>query len=124
VKLGGADSVAGAVAPFVVGPVPPPKISKTDPPELPEPDVPKLELAPVPLAFEGGLIVELKEEVGAVLPELDDPELPGVLSDCESATNGHERAMKVAIRSRLEIIEVVEKILGQKSVLGERRARR
>jgi hypothetical protein len=98
--------------------VPPPKISKVDPPELPEPDVPKLELAPVPLVFEGGLMVELKEEVGAVLPELDDPELPDVLPDCENAASGHERAMKVAIRSRLEIMEVVEEFLGQKRRIG------
>jgi hypothetical protein len=85
VKLGGASDLVEGVS--VVLLPPPPKTSKSEPPVPVDSEEPKLELAPVPLVFAGVLDVELKAELGAELPELDDPEepedpaLPEVLSD-------------------------------------------
>jgi len=69
--------------------------------------VPNEELAPEPAAG-GGVMVELNAELGGGLGALDDPELPVVDSDWATAANGHERAIKVAIQCRLEIMYVVQ----------------
>ena len=56
-------------------------------------------------------MVELNAELGGglgALGALDVPELPVVDSDWATAPSGHERAMKVAIQCRLEIMKVVE----------------